>query len=283
MGLGAELISDLYELKRAGAIPARARVVEIGAQQLSSGFLAATAELERLYEAFGKTAAQLGAPPSERKHAHGVELLPDAAPASIPFWTSLGFEYAAVEYGGHRSAIALDLNRDAVPPALKSSFDLVVNAGTTEHVVNQDNAFRVIHDLAKPGGLMMHDVPAMGMMTHGPISYNIQFFWLLCRDNDYEPLDLGLVYCGSAPVHPDVLQSNAQWARFANHRNERYSLPIPPHFEVPLFALRATLRKRHERAFITPLDLPAEAMPRRPQRDWVGALLSPLRRLAGHA
>jgi hypothetical protein len=62
----------------------------------------------------------------------------------------------------HRGVTALDLNRDQVPYKLKAAFDLVVNAGTTEHVVTQDNAFRVIHDLTKAGGVMLHELPGGG-------------------------------------------------------------------------------------------------------------------------
>ena len=79
-----------------------------------------------------------------------------------------------MEYGGHRGVTSLDLIATrAVPAAIVVR--LVVNAGTTEHVVNQDNAFRVMHDLTKVGGVMMHEVPAGGMLTHGVVGYNPQF------------------------------------------------------------------------------------------------------------
>jgi SAM-dependent methyltransferase len=263
MALGPQLISDLVELKRGGNIPASGRVVEIGAQQLANSFLRATDDLNELYGLFGRTSAglrqalaALGSPDWVGFTA-GVELLPDAAPSSRAFWESLGFSYSAVEYGGHRDSIALDLNRDDVPYDLASSFDLVVNAGTTEHVANQDNAFRIIHDLVAPGGLMIHDVPAGGMLTHGMLGYNLQFFFVLCRDNNYEVLDLGLVYCGSAEVNADVVTSNAQFARFANHRDPRYAIKMDPGLKVPIFMIRAILRKPKMQPYVTPLDLPS--------------------------
>ena len=135
----------------------------------------------------------------------------------------MGFSYNAVEYGGHRGVTSLDLNRDHVPYRLRSSFDLVVNAGTTEHVVNQDNAFRVMHDLTKVGGVMMHEVPAGGMLTHGVVSYNPQFFWLLCRDNNYEVIDLTVSHAGR----------RADQQRRGGEQREIRALaqpdPIPPH------------------------------------------------------
>jgi cyclopropane fatty-acyl-phospholipid synthase-like methyltransferase len=59
----------------------------------------------------------------------------------------------------------LDLNHDIVPEDWRSRFDLLINAGTTEHVVNHDNAFRVMHDLVKVGGFMIHEVPVAGFAS----------------------------------------------------------------------------------------------------------------------
>ena len=62
---------------------------------------------------------------------------------------------------------------------------MVTNFGTTEHIANQLQSFKIIHDLAAPGALMLHVVPAGGMPTDGLVSYNPKFFWLLCRSNGY--------------------------------------------------------------------------------------------------
>ena len=252
MGLAADTILHLINLRHAGRLPDGARVVEIGAQQLSNSFLRAKAELAQLYELFGRAPVDLGGP-RDAPIVDGIERQAESAPASQPFWESLGFAYSAIEYGGHRGVTALDLNRDQVPSELRSSFDLVVNAGTTEHVVNQDNAFRVIHDLAKAGGIMLHELPGGGMLTHGVVSYNPQFFWLLCRFNNYEVFDLTIAHAGDAPVSNDVVQSNTQFAR------SRHALRAP--LTVPIFVVTAMLRKRGDQSYVTPLDVPAEALP----------------------
>jgi len=85
----------------------------------------------------------------------------------------------------------LDLNYDNVPAASLNAFDLVTNYGTTEHVANQLNAFKIIHDLTKPGGLMVHHVPAQGHLNHGLFNYNAKFFWMLCRSNGYKVIYMG--------------------------------------------------------------------------------------------
>src|SRR5258708_26212446 len=116
-------------------------------------------DLFRLYE---RAPPSLGSA-NDQGALNGVERLPDDAPSSRVFWESLGFKYSALDFDGHRDSIAIDLNRDAVPRRLKGAFDLAVNTGTTEHVANQDNAFRVIHDLIRPGGVQVHELPAQGM------------------------------------------------------------------------------------------------------------------------
>ena len=47
-----------------------------------------------------------------------------------------------------------------------SSFDLVLNFGTTEHVSNQLNAFAILHYLSKPGGIMLQHVPMIHYSAH---------------------------------------------------------------------------------------------------------------------
>src|SRR5581483_6180040 len=95
-------------------------------------------------------------------------------------WLWLGFDCAAM---GSAGSIALDLNYDKAPPYAVGKYDLVTNFGTTEYIANQLNAFEVIHDLTRPGGVMIHRVPTQGMLTHGLINYNLKFFWILARSN----------------------------------------------------------------------------------------------------
>jgi hypothetical protein len=68
-------------------------------------------------------------------------------------------------------AIRIDLNRGRVPRRLRGAYDLVVNGGTTEHIANQMNAFRIIHNLVRVGGVMYHELPAGGLVDHSLVSY----------------------------------------------------------------------------------------------------------------
>jgi len=60
-----------------------------------------------------------------------------------------------------------DLNTGDVPGDHGGSFDVVLNCGTSEHVFNQYNTFKIMHDAARVGGLMCHAVPMTGYLAHG--------------------------------------------------------------------------------------------------------------------
>src|SRR3984885_13366940 len=217
MGLRREFLEDLLSLKRAGALENAGRIVEIGSQQLGDSFLASTDLLDQAFQAFSRKRIDLVQP-------SGGDFA-SSAPPSRPFWTSIGFEYATIDLGGYRDSIPLDLNTDQVPEKLRQQFDLVVNTGTTEHVANQAQAFRIIHDLTRIGGVMFHEVPA-GSWNHGLINYTPKFFMLLHKQNDYEQI---------------YIQERTDEDMF----------------------IRVALRKRLDREFVTPLDVPPEVMPRK--------------------
>ena len=79
-----------------------------------------------------------------------------------------------------------DLNVDRVPDDLRGRFDLVLNFGTSEHVMNQYNVFEVIHDLMKPGGLTYSMFLINGFGPHGLLRYSSQFVDALASTNEYE-------------------------------------------------------------------------------------------------
>ena len=244
MGLTAYLLGELVDLKRAGAI-AGPRVIEIGAHQLSNLFLRADAELDELYRLCGTSRVTLGSE-ADKDAPGGMEMIRPASPLSAPFWQSLGFTYTAFEYEGRYGVTAFDLNRDALPPEMRGAFDLLINAGTTEHVFDQDHAFRTIHDLMAPNGIMIHTGPSHGWALHGFYQYGLKFFWNLCAANDYEILRLQLIPWRSRAVPAQVRESNERWG------SPRYP-SIPD--ELLEIAYMAVLRKQHDRDFVIPLDI----------------------------
>jgi hypothetical protein len=97
-----------------------------------------------------------------------------------------GMSYVSLDIAdGYRTRI-LDLNRDALPSMLRASFDLVLNFGTTEHILNQLNCFKVIHEAVKVGGCIFHSLPAIGYVDHGYITYTGRCFFDIAGYNEYE-------------------------------------------------------------------------------------------------
>ena len=97
----------------------------------------------------------------------------------------MGFDYTAFDIFEAPNTRLMDLNIHFVPPDLQSKFDLVTNYGTTEHVLNQMLAMRSIHDLAKPSGLIHHDLPCGGYYLHCYFKYNPGVFHDLATANGY--------------------------------------------------------------------------------------------------
>src|SRR5262245_3133709 len=106
------------------------------------------------------------------------------------FCAKIGIEYKALDIFDGQGVIPFDLNHEVLPERLCENFDLVINMGTTEHVLNQLNAFKVIHDATKPGGEMVHNLPISGHTNHCYVCYTSRFFFDLAGNNDYEMLQL---------------------------------------------------------------------------------------------
>lgn len=101
------------------------------------------------------------------------------------------FEAAGMHYesfdiaDGYRTTV-IDLNHAVLPARLQRKFDLVLNFGTTEHILNQLNCFKVIHDATAVGGHIYHSLPAVGYVDHGYITYTGRCFFDIAGYNNYE-------------------------------------------------------------------------------------------------
>lgn len=249
MGLGANTLPLLRHLVLDGQVPANARVVEIGAQQLANCFLEARDELSWLADSLG-VAAPCELPGSLRTGhpVNGLEPLHAAAPRAEQFWRWLGFGYACIDIDGSPGAIPLDLNYDRVPMEERGRYHLVTNFGTTEHVANQLNAFKVIHDLAAPGGVMIHHLPAQGLFNHGLVNYNPKFFWMLARSNGYRVLHADFWHADRSECLPrNVLDHVESFVPDAGERLASYTATD--------CMLLFVLKKSHAIDFVAPLDV----------------------------
>lgn len=105
---------------------------------------------------------------------------------------SSDFTYRCVDICDGPGIIRADLNEYRVPPEWRGRFDLVTNFGTTEHILDQVNSFRVMHDFAKVGARFIHQVPYAGYFNHGLFAYTPAFFVFLAHANHYEIEQLDL-------------------------------------------------------------------------------------------
>src|SRR5579863_9325658 len=253
MGVNRKDLQLLVRLAEQGHIKPCSKIVEIGAQQLSNSFL-------RSEDLVRKAEAALGAPHPYPLPAPGpvvlaagrVELQDSAAPFARSFWTSLGFDYAAIDVDGSPGSIPLDLNFDETPAGLRGKYDLVTNLGTTEHICNQLNAFKAIHDLAGSGAVMIHHLPAGGAPNHGLVNYNPKFFWHLARSNDYKWLYMD--FLGGDEPYP-VPENILEYVE----RYEPTAAKTMQGRKTADYAVQIALQKTLDIPFVPPLDVDSNA------------------------
>jgi len=101
-------------------------------------------------------------------------------------FTDKGVEHTSFDLNGKDGAIALDLC-ETLPEKWCGYFDMVTNYGTTEHVENQWQVFKNIHDMTRVGGAMVHSIPHVGYWkNHCPYHYSPEFPSILANANGYE-------------------------------------------------------------------------------------------------
>jgi hypothetical protein len=247
--MGASTLPLLMALKRRGYIPNGSAVIEIGAQQLDESFLGATEDIAATGRFFGIT----GPPPSfawtgPRSDTNALA----GAPLAREFWTWLGLNYASIDIDGSPGSIPLDLNYDEVPAAFIGKYDVVTNFGTTEHVANQLQSFKIAHDLATPGGLMLHVLPASGGLNHGLVSYNPKFFWMLGRSNGYK---IAFMTMGQSERDAGLPQNLLEFlALYEPKAADDFAA-----FRMPVTSIVVALQKVFDTPFVAPIDVPSDA------------------------
>lgn len=108
-------------------------------------------------------------------------------------YSALGAEHVSLDLNGRDGALKIDLDCP-VPPFLVNHFDIVTNYGTAEHVNNQFQVFKNMHDMTRLGGIILHALPLVGNWpNHCRYYYSLDFvkklaFW--CR---YEIINLKIL------------------------------------------------------------------------------------------
>ena len=177
MGLGPPVIELYRQLKLQGALDGIHNVMELGSQD----FWCPQKNLVKgLFAAFGRPE-----PDKELLNTNNTS----QKPARL-LYDALGIAYHCVDVDGRSGTLVLDMNFDSAPKEHWNKYGLVTNHGTSEHILNQYNVFKMMHDFTKPGGVMIHAVPFTVHLEHGFFNYQPNFFEALARYNSYETLGI---------------------------------------------------------------------------------------------
>lgn len=232
MGMSVRTVDELVQMHRSGRLNHLKAVCDIGVTQLD--LQGNQSAVDRFLSTFG--GARTADLDVRRVHlGYAAEL-----------WRACGLEYTAIDTSTEIPVLNLDLNFDSVPPAHVGRYQLVLNFGTTEHVCNQLNALKVIHDLCAPDGWMYHVVPFSAYQNHGFFRYNPKFFWSLCRSNDYGYADLRVdLSQATESLHRDIANDLSLFG---------HDLAEVAHFSACQGVLRVLLQKKSTSHFKPPFD-----------------------------
>jgi hypothetical protein len=159
-------------------------------------------------------------------------------------------EYASIDVcPGLKNTEILDLNFDALPQRMLDHYDVVFNFGTTEHIINQWNCFEVIHDAAKVGGVIYHQLPASGYLDHGYYCYTPLFFRELAEANRYEIAHLAVTPAGENKIDALQIPSLGGDTMLNEPRH------LGDNNRIPQLNIHVIMRKTNDRSFRAPLEI----------------------------
>lgn len=110
---------------------------------------------------------------------------------------TLGIEHDSFDSNGKDGAIVQDLCQP-MPGECVNAYDFVTNFGTSEHCSpSQMTVFENAHNICKPGGWMLHNVPGTGgCYGHGYFKYSVEFFKTLAAANGYITRQIDVIILG---------------------------------------------------------------------------------------
>jgi hypothetical protein len=248
MGIG---MSDVEYIVDKGYLPAEsARLLDIGSQNIMNVSAAAVVKMARH---FGNAMPE----PDLAKEADRLSYFSSPRPGEQTTYLSEIFDltpnafYTSYDVCPGLKTELFDLNTDDLPVSYRGSFDVVLNCGTTEHVTNQINSFKVIHEATKVGGIMLHQMPSVGWLNHGYYTYHPAFFDDLAHANGYEVVDRWYVAERIMTVDTDVIDVRSAYSPQVPRSQPTDGLLL----NVQCLNLNVVLRKHHDQPFRVKLEL----------------------------
>ena len=161
----------------AEALPAKSSVVELGNQTFTVGDSVLAEVMRNNFGERGSGALRDILDLKGRDRDGQVEA----------YYRALGFDrYVAIDVNEKFGSLPMDLNENlATRYGFEEQFDLVTNNGTGEHVFDQAMVFRNMHQLAAPGGLMLHIMPFVHWENHGFYNFHPILYMDVAHANGY--------------------------------------------------------------------------------------------------
>ncbi|MGJ5177478.1 hypothetical protein ACQR16_05700 [Bradyrhizobium oligotrophicum] len=249
--MGMNLDAIIYLQRHGYLTQSNNRLLDIGPQTI---YFARAEQIREIVERQGQPAA--GAAAVERL-VHFSTPRPGERTTMLSEIADLAaIEYEAIDVcPGLKNTNIIDLNFDAIPEALRGASDVVLNFGTTEHILNQWNCFEVMHDAAKVGGVIYHQLPASGYLDHGYFCYTPLFFRELAHANGYSIEFLAVTYAGENRIDALGLTSleGDTVLREPAHLNENN--------RVPQLNVHVVLKKTTDESFRPSLEIATSHSP----------------------
>lgn len=228
------------------------KILDIGSSNLYS---AQAGDIARLIEKYNPAFQDIDS--LATRLAEGSAYTPESGGLNQAFagelFEACGFEYVSFDIACGFKTTIIDLNKEQLPAEHQMRFDLVLNFGTTEHIINQLNCFRVMHEASKKNGFIFHQLPAFGFANHGYFTYTGRFFFDLAAYNEYVIKEFEF---GSPHTQNNIFQSVKDYATFFPKLADYYQsqekkgkadpLNSMKVFDVPINIL---YQKPHEKPF----------------------------------
>lgn len=190
MGICISAVEVILGLWREGLFPKHGKVLELGSQQL----LHTLNDFERAVTAYGVEGYRREDFEPWEWENRGKCVYADK------FYKLLGLdEYMCFDINGENHAIAHDLNFPFEDRSHWNKYDLVTDFGCAEHIFNVSEPFRTMHNVCRPGGVILnHQV--MLNNTNGYYIFDPAFYEDIAAANGYEILFSGITVQGKCAM-----------------------------------------------------------------------------------
>ena len=235
----------LEYLKVRGHLSRSTRVLDVGSQNLINCTQAGMLEFAGQFKDIPPDVAQ----EIDRQFYFSTPRAGERTLFAGEYLRLIGIDYQGIDVCPAPHTEIVDLNWQLVPEEWRGQYDLVLNLGTTEHLIDQTNAHAYMHDALKVGGIVLHQPPCIGWPNHGYFTYHPQFYRDLAAANDYEILDIWYSQSSAGPTFDPVIE----------HRSARDPLgdAISPAegLQTPYYNLNVVMRKTTDLPFRFKLEL----------------------------